>query len=141
MNNRKNEYFTVFKQYMLEDFRRVIYQYIFYRLFIILSIILLLYCFLRLISLIASLKNYIIISFYYLSTIFGLLVFIIGNYNNYIGNFLRRIDIKTLFESYIVIRNKDKNTALYFSSILEDNVLREHYKRLKINMKWKILLI
>lgn len=141
MNNRKNEYFTVFKQYMLEDFRRVVYKYIFYRLFLILSIILLLYCFLRVISLIASVKTYLILSFYYISTIFGLLIFIIGNYNNYIGKFLRKIDIKTLYESYIVIRNKDKNIALFFSSVLEDNVFREHYKKLKIDIKWKILLI
>ncbi|MCR4421233.1 MAG: hypothetical protein NUV32_02005 [Exilispira sp.] len=141
MVKKKEEKFPLFKQYLYEDFNRVIYQYVFYRFLIIFLLYLLAYSFLRLISLTFNIRYYIIFVFYYFSMIFSLLVFFIGNFNNYLGKFLRLIDIKTIYETYMVIKRKNKITADYFSSILEDNASNNGYKRLNLKLKWKTLLI
>jgi hypothetical protein len=141
MAKKKEERFPLFKQYLFEDFNRAVYQSILYRFLIIVLLYLVGYSLLRLISLTFNIRYYIIFVFYYFSIIFSLLVFFIGNYSNYLGKYLRSIDVKTIYEAYMVIKRKNKGEADYFSSILEDNVSNNEYKRLNLKLKWKTLLI
>ncbi|MEJ5273104.1 MAG: hypothetical protein WH035_03155, partial [Spirochaetota bacterium] len=118
-----------------------IYLYIFYRFLMIFLLFLLFYSILRTLSLIFNIRNNLIFCFYYFSIILSLIIFIAGNYKNYLGKFLREIDVKTIYESYMVVKRKKDDVTPYFSSILEENVSNNAYKKLKINLNWKIILI
>lgn len=141
MKRHKVENFSLFKQFLFPDFSFCIWQTIMYK-FILISLILLTgYSFLRMLSFVLNIKYYIIFLYYYLTTIAALFIFLIWNYQNYLGKFIRLVDFKAIYETYMVVKRQNKVLASYLEKNLDNYVSISNHNRFRIHFKWKIPFI
>ncbi len=141
MKKEKKENLTLFKDFIFSRLYHNIWDDFFYKLILLSLIFLSVYSMIRLSALFFNIRNYFIFVFNYFSIILFIIFFPLLIFQNYLGKYLRKIDIKNIFESYMIIKRESNSNSQYFANILEDIVLKTDNKKIKIKRNWKIIFI
>lgn len=141
MVNKHTDNMPIFHEYLHDSLKKIIWVEFFYRFIFILLLFLTIFNLFRISTYFFDTKKVTIFFFNFILLNIFFFSLTISFFGNFSGKILRKIDIKSMYETKLSLEKKNIEKAKLISKSLEDHISKTNYTIYKPQKNWKIVFV
>ncbi len=141
MVDKHTDNMPIFHEYLHDSLKKVIWIEFFYRFIFVSLLFLIMFNLFRIFTYFFKTNKVTIFFFNFMLSNLFFFSLTISFFGNFSGKFLRKIDIKSMYETKLSLEKKNIEKAKIISKSLEDHMSKTNYTLYKPEKNWRLVLI